>query len=50
MSEEFPYLRKSSAYFVGYKHNEDVTLLCLFLPRMSGYPRNFGEAKIRRNF
>ena len=44
----FPCVKKSSKYFLDYKHNEGVTPLCVLLPKISGYLKhlkNFDDAK-----
>ena len=43
--DEFPYIKKASKYFTDYKNNEKVTSLCVMLPKISGYLKNFDDAK-----
>ena len=44
MFEEYPYANRVFKYFVGYKNN-DVASLCVVLPKMSGYIKNFNDFK-----
>ena len=37
--------KKDFKYFVGYKDNENVKLLCIILSKMSGYAKSFNEPK-----
>ena len=46
MSDEFPFSKNGSKYFVGYKNNENVTPLQVLLPWISGCIKNFDEAKL----
>ena len=45
MSDDFPCTKKGLKYFVGYKNYEKATTLCVLLPKMSGYVKNFDDAK-----
>ena len=37
--------KKGFKYFIGYEDNDKVTPLCIMLPKMSGYRRNYNETK-----
>ena len=41
MSGDSPCIKKGSKYFISYKNNEGVIRLCVFLPKMNGYLKNF---------
>ena len=44
VSKQEPYGTKNSLkYFIGYNDNEVIRALCLRLPKMTGYARNFDE-------
>lgn len=45
ISDEFPFSKKASKYFVGYENNEEVTSLCVLLPKMRWYVKHFDGAK-----
>ena len=45
VSSKFSFSKKSSKYFVGYKNGKKVRLLCIMLPKMSAYRRDFDETK-----
>ena len=40
----FPCIKRGSKYFISY-HNNEVTPLCVLPPKMSGYLKNFVDAK-----
>ena len=37
--------KKDIKYFIGYNNPEKVRRLCIFLPKMSAYRRNFDKTK-----
>ena len=43
--EEFSCVKKDSKYFVSYKNKEEVTLLCVLLPKISEHVKKVGDIK-----
>ena len=37
--------KKGFKYFIWYEDNENVVFICIRLPRMSGYRKNFEETE-----
>ena len=44
ISDEFFCTRKGYKYFVGYKNDEEITPLCVLLPKLGGYSKYFDDA------
>ena len=40
VSSKVPFRKKGFKYFIGYKDNVKVVLLCTMLPKISGYRKN----------
>ena len=45
VSNKVCYGKKGFKYFIGYKDHKKIRLLCIFLPKMSAYRRDFDETK-----
>ena len=45
VSNEIPFVKKDCKYFSGYKNAKKFRPLCIFLPKMSAYKRDFGKTK-----
>ena len=45
ISNKFSCTKRGSKYFVGYKNIEELTQLCVFLPKMSRYSKKFDDVK-----
>ena len=45
VSSKFPSCKNSFKHFFGYKDAQEVRLLCIMLPKMSAYKRDFDETK-----
>ena len=45
VSNKVSFSKKSFKYFIGYKNAKKIRPLCMFLPKMSAYRRDFDETK-----
>ena len=45
VSDEVSFGKKGFIYFIGYKNTKKIRPLCIFLPKMSAYKRDFHETK-----
>ena len=45
MSSKVPFVKKGFKYFIGYKYAKKIKPLCVFLPKMTGYRKDFDETK-----
>lgn len=43
--DELPFIKNDTKYLIDYKNNGEVTALCVLLPKMSRYVKNFDDAK-----
>ena len=43
MPNRVPFVEKDVKYFTGYEEGEKVRFLCIMLPKMSPYRRDFDE-------
>ena len=43
VSNRVPFGKKGFKYFIGYKNSKKIRPLCIFLPKMSAYRRDFDE-------
>ena len=44
VSHKTPFCKKGFEYFIGYKDDKNKPL-CVFLPKMTAYRKDFGETK-----
>ena len=45
VSNKFQFGKQGFKYFIGYKDNKKIRLLCIFFPEMSIYERYFDKTK-----
>ena len=45
VTNQVPFGEKGSKYFIGYKDYRKVKPLCIILPKMSAYKRDFDKTK-----
>ena len=45
VSNKVPFGKKGFKYFIGYKDAKKIRPLCIFLPKMSSYRKDFDETK-----
>ena len=45
VSNKVSFTRKRFKYFIDYKNSKKVRLLCILLPKMNAYGRDFSETK-----
>ena len=45
VSNKFSFDKNDFKYFIGYKDSKKVRPLCILLPKMSAYRRNFDDTK-----
>ena len=45
LSNKVSFGKKGFRYFIGYKDAKKIRLLCIFLPKITTYRRDFGETK-----
>ena len=45
VSKKFPFGKQDFKYFIGYKDNKEIRLLCIFFPEMSIYKRYSDKTK-----
>ena len=45
VSNKFSFGKKGFKYFIGYEDANKIRPLCIFLPKMSAYRRDFDETK-----
>ena len=50
ISDKFKHNNEGFKYFIGYKEGEIVKLLCIILPRMSGYIKYFENGRKNMSF
>ena len=50
ISEGFPFAKKGTKNFRGYRSNEEVTLLCVFLLKLILYIKHFDNLKTKSSF
>ena len=49
VSSQVPFGKKEFKHFIGYKDAKKIKPLCIFLPKMSAYRKNFDETIVTRN-
>ena len=45
VSNKISFDKKRFRYFIGYKNTKKIQPLCIFLPKMSAFRKDFNEAK-----
>ena len=45
VSNKVPFGKKGFKYFIGYKNVKQIKPLCVFLPKMTAYRKDFDETK-----